>query len=276
MKNLKAFYVFDVTASVESISKAANSLHITHGAVSKQIKLLERELGTTLFIRQGRGIKLTASGVLLKDYTSAAFDELTKGVETLSGITDNTISVSCEPTLTMRWLMPRMAIFYKNHPNTDIKLSTAGGNINLRANHHNIAIRRDDFEVASQYATELLVEEWVGPVFSPDYWQQIQHNLNNVKLIHSETRPNAWQHWLTHSDNATQFKGCSHVSFAHFYFCYQAALDGLGAAIGSHPLIIDDLNNGKLVAPFGFVQSGHNYIAISLRGSAVNKLSTLR
>ena len=101
---------------VESISKAANSLHITHGAVSKQIKLLERELGTTLFIRQGRGIKLTASGVLLKDYTSAAFDELTKGVETLSGITDNTISVSCEPTLTMRWLMPRMAIFYKNHP----------------------------------------------------------------------------------------------------------------------------------------------------------------
>ena len=91
-------------------------------------------------------------------------------------------------------------------------------------------------------------------------------------MIHSETRPNAWQHWLTHSDNATQFKGCSHVSFAHFYFCYQAALDGLGAAIGSHPLIIDDLNNGKLVAPFGFVQSGHNYIAISLRGSAVNKL----
>ncbi|MGM2628837.1 hypothetical protein ACS2QL_30590, partial [Bacillus cereus group sp. Bce038] len=73
-----------------------------------------------------------------------------------------------------------------------MRLSTAGGPVTLGSTGLSMAIRRDDFEPLYLYPKTTLVEEWVGPVFSPDYWQQVQDDLSTVKLLHSHTRPNAW------------------------------------------------------------------------------------
>lgn len=74
--------------------------------------------------------------------------------------------------------------------------------------------------------------------------------------------PHAWADWQQ-STRCETFNGNTQQSFAHFYFCIQAAVDGLGAAMGSYPFVIDDIKRGNLVTPFGFVLSGCNYVLLS-------------
>lgn len=271
MRNLKAFHIFDVAADSPSFSKAAEKLCITHGAVSKQIKTLENSLSLNLFYRQGRNVRLTHEGELLKGYTTQAFQALNAGVQKLSQVKTNCLDVSCEPTLTMRWLMPRISDFYENNPNTDIRLSTAGGPVMLDSSGSSLAIRRDDFELIQDYRKIPLVDEWVGPVVSPEYWQRVKSDLSIIKLIHSDTRPKAWSNWSNLSGEKSLLNN-SYQTFAHFYFCFQAAVDGLGAAIGSYPLVVDDLKRGNLIAPFGFVLSGNSYILLNQERSSDNDL----
>ncbi|RQW61110.1 LysR family transcriptional regulator [Vibrio viridaestus] len=260
MRHLKAYHVFHIAAESASFTEAADKLHITHGAVSKQIKLLEAHLSQALFYKKGRGLALTPEGELLKQYTNVAFDALDTGINKLKNVAANYIEVSCEPTLTMRWLMPRLSNYYSAF-GVDIRLSTAGGPVTLGESGLSMAIRRDDFSIPSEYAVHQLVEEWVGPVCSPQYWQNIEQELSNALLLHSDTRKGAWHHWASHSKHPFQLDK-NNQSFDHFYFCLQAAVDGLGVAIGSYPLIADDLNSGRLIAPFGFVPSGHNYVLL--------------
>ncbi|MGX9416004.1 LysR family transcriptional regulator [Vibrio sp. WJH972] len=260
MRHLKAFHVFHITAESSSYSEAAERLHITHGAVSKQIKLLESHLSQLLFYKQGRKMYLTEEGELLKEYTDIAFNALDNGIKKLTSESNKHLEVSCEPTLTMRWLMPRLTSFFQL-TGIDVRLSTAGGPVDLDESGLSLAIRRDDFDISPEYTTHNLVNEWVGPVFSPEYWNKVKRNLDDIVLLHSETRPSAWSDWSLHSTQA--FNINKSKSFEHFYFCLQAAVDGLGAAIGSYPLIVDDLKSGRLVAPFGFTQSGHGYVLLS-------------
>ncbi|MCL1127887.1 LysR family transcriptional regulator [Shewanella surugensis] len=268
MRHLKAFHVFQVAATAKSYSAAAKTLHITHGAVSKQIKLLEEYLGQVLFYRQGHRMKLTPKGYSLYAYTEQAFSALNKGIEVLSMQTQ-CIDVSCEPTLTMRWLMPRLVDFNDKHPTGNVRLSTAGGPIFLGKNGQSLAIRRNDFIIPSEYIQTPLVTEWVGPICSGDYWNKMESNVDNIILLHSETRLDAWPQWFK-SNEPTMLEN-SQQTFAHFYFCIQAAQDGLGMAMGSYPLVVDELKRGNLVAPFGFTLSGHDYILLSLKEDVTQK-----
>ena len=264
MRHLKAFYVFHITAESLTYSEAAEKLHITHGAVSKQIKLLEQHLSQTLFYKKGRNMLLTTEGQLLKQYTDKAFGALSDGVTALTKKDNVHLDVSCEPTLTMRWLMPRLASFYQQ-TGIDVRLSTAGGPVTLSADGISLAIRRDDFELNPDYVPHLLTTEYVGPVTSPEYWSKIKDTLESCTLLHSNTRPTAWSDWL--AATKTQLSQPNEKSFEHFYFCLQAASDGLGIAMGSYPLVVDDIKRGRLIAPFGFIESGHNYVLISQHDS---------
>lgn len=260
MRHLNAFYVFHITAQSVTYTEAAQTLHITHGAVSKQIKVLENYLGQALFYKQGRTMCLTYEGERLKEHTDVAFDSLERGIKQLIPKNNNHLNVSCEPTLTMRWLMPRLSEFY-NISGIDVRLSTAGGPIDFKGEHNTLAIRRDDFDIPIHYQKHVLTKEWVGPVMSPQYWRRMKESLYSIILLHSESRREAWQAWSLENDmslynNAGQ-------SFEHFYFCLQAAIDGMGAAMGSYQLVVDDLKSGRLVAPFGFIPSGHDYVLLS-------------
>lgn len=260
MRHFKSFHVFHIAAESSSYSEAADKLHITHGAVSKQIKQLEGYLSQSLFYKKGRGMQLTQEGKLLKQYTNVAFNALDTGINKLKRSNNNYLEVSCEPTLTMRWLMPRLAHFYQLS-GIDVRLSTAGGPVMLEEAQLSMAIRRDDFAIPEHYEAQKLTDEWVGPVLSPQYWHKMRTNLDNMTLLHSETRSQAWSDWST-AAGQTLHLNPSNQQFQHFYFCLQAAVDGLGAAIGSYPLVSDDIENGRLVAPFGFIPSGHRYVLL--------------
>lgn len=274
MRHLKAFYVFHIAAESNGYSDAADKLHITHGAVSKQIKQLEEHLSQSLFYKKNRSMQLTAMGTTLKQYTDVAFSALDNGINKLKEEKDDYLEVSCEPTLTMRWLMPRLANFYQD-TGIDVRLSTAGGSIKLSNSGLSMAIRRDDFDIPDDYNVEHIVEEWVGPVVSPSYWNSINGRLDKISLLHSNTRVQAWQNWSIEA-NQDLTSNKSQKYYDHFYFSIQAAVDGLGAAIGSYPLIADDIANGRLIAPFGFISSKHNYVILQTISAADSKQTAFK
>ncbi|NRD75397.1 LysR family transcriptional regulator [Shewanella sp. VB17] len=266
MRHLKAFYTFHIAAASTSYREAADKLSITHGAVSKQIKVLESYLDQPLFYRQGRNVYLTKEGELLKGYTEQAFQILEQGVERVRHENRQCLEVSCEPTLTMRWLMPRLSEFHRT-THGDVRLSTAGGPVILGVTGLSMAIRRDDFELHHAHQKIKLVEEWVGPVFAPKYWQSVNQDHSKIVKLHSESRRAAWKTWLGSAASHLDF-GHNEQFFDHFYFCFQAAIDGLGAAMGSYPLVVDDLKQGRLVAPFGFIRSDHDYVLLKQEGES--------
>ena len=126
---------------------------------------------------------MTQQGELLKSYTDQAFQVLDTGIQKVLRENSTYLEISCEPTLTMRWLMPRLANFYESS-GIDIRLSTAGGPVTLGASGLSMAIRRDDFEIPALYKSTVLVNEWVGPVFSPDY--QLYLAINDID--HTKTK----------------------------------------------------------------------------------------
>lgn len=125
---LNTLRIFDVAARTLSFVKAAEELHVTHGAVSRQIRQLEEALGVELFQRRNRAVFLTDAGLALQAATSAAFAQLITAIGKLqSDEAGNVIVVSCEPTIAMKWLIPRLPRFQQAYPELQVHLYAAGG-----------------------------------------------------------------------------------------------------------------------------------------------------
>src|SRR3990167_1610844 len=106
---LNALRAFEAAARLQSISKAALELSVTHGAVSRQIRVLEEDLGLALFSKDGRGLKLTDSGMRLRDASAEAFDRLRSACAELKQQTaDAPFVLACPGSLLARWFIPRL------------------------------------------------------------------------------------------------------------------------------------------------------------------------
>ncbi|NDV26189.1 LysR substrate-binding domain-containing protein [Desulfovibrio sp. JC010] len=252
---------FRAAAANLSFTKAAAELHLTHGAVSKAVKQLEEYYGLKLFHRRNRAISLTSKGRFLFQHVDRMLNELEEVSEQMR-IAENgqRISVSCEPSLSMRWLMPHLEHFHKKFPGTEIHISTAGGPIDLSSEGVHLAIRRSDFSWPAGYHALPLGRERIGPVCSPSYWQKNKHQA--LKILHTRTRKEAWSDWEQYSGKILDAE--SEQFYDHFYFSLQAAVAGLGMGMGPEPLVADDLESGLLVAPYGFVETPISYVVLSL------------
>ncbi|KNX80160.1 LysR family transcriptional regulator [Pseudomonas sp. 250J] len=251
---LTAFRYFDIAARTESFVRAAEHLHVTHGAVSRQVRLLEESLGVELFERRNRAIFLTRAGRDLQATTQAIFEQLEGAVQRLhQQAHDNVLVVSCEPTIAMRWLIPRLPRFHARHPDLQLHLVAAGGPVDFARGGIDLALRRDDFHWDRQLHSLKICDEWIGPVATPDRQSQ--------RLLHSATRPDAWATWLRLSGQ--DLRQTARSDFEHFYLSIQAASAGMGMAIASALMVRDELDNGQLQAPYGFLRDGSGYHLLS-------------
>jgi DNA-binding transcriptional LysR family regulator len=269
LPSLMALRSFEAAARLESFSRAAAELHITHGAVSRAVRLLEDELGVLLFERRSQRVFLTNAGRILSRGVSEGLQIMKNAVGDLreSLAKQHRLMLSCEPTLLMRWLLPRWPAFKAGYPSLDMQLAAGGGPFEFN-NGFDLAIRRNDFEWPESYHAEFLFTEKVGPVCSPDKiscWFDASATepflIQAAERLHTRTRPNAWSEWsrivgLPDVDTEGQV-------FDHFYFSLQAAISGLGVAIGSWYQVCDAIDNGLLVAPLGFVEDGSGYVLLS-------------
>ncbi|WP_051252737.1 LysR substrate-binding domain-containing protein [Ferrimonas kyonanensis] len=255
---------FCTAAKHQSFTRAAQELNLTHGAISRAVKQLEDYYGAALFQRRNRRVFLTDKGRYLAEHASVMLTQLQGLNERMRQPEGASLAVSCEPSLAMRWLMPRLSGFYQQSQVADVHLSTAGGPVDMVAQGLDLAIRRSDFKWPQDYWVSPLGRESIGLVCHPDYW--LRHRDGATTLLHSRTRPHAWEDWQALAGQPLLAE--SERYFDHFYFSLQAAVAGLGLAVGPRSLVVDDMERGHLIAPFGFVETRVEYVALSLTDPA--------
>ncbi|EJN06617.1 transcriptional regulator [Herbaspirillum sp. YR522] len=264
-----ALRCFEVAARLENFTRAAEELHLTHGAVSRAVRTLEDDLGTALFERRQRRVLLTEAGRRLAGATSEGFGLIRSAALQLRRQADRSSrwTLSCEPTLLMRWLIPRWPAFQALHPELNVQFDAGGGPVPFD-NGIDLAIRRDDFERPDGLFCEPLFSERIGPVCRADkldlFFDAAADGTTlraGAPCLHTRTRPHAWNDWRA-LVGARACRGKQHA-FDHFYFSLQAAASGLGVAIGPWHLVRDEIAAGILVAPMGFVEDGSSYCLLS-------------
>lgn len=256
---------FAAAAREESFTRAAASLHLTHGAVSRAVRQVEEELALELFERRNRRVFLTPAGRKLFTAVQEGLERIEATLRELCGRAP-TLNVSCEPTLLMRWLIPRLPDFQARHPDVQVQLAAGGGPVTL-GRGVDLAIRRDDFDWPTGWHAAWLFAERVGPVCrEPESLTRVDSDGRrqlkpDACLLHAATRPGAWETWSRLAGvpvASTEQRG-----FEHFYFSIQAAVAGLGMAIGPWQLVRDDCAGGILQAPFGFIKDGSAYYLLA-------------
>ncbi|MGO4765762.1 LysR substrate-binding domain-containing protein [Cupriavidus sp. 2KB_3] len=262
---LGAIRFFEAAARLGSFVRAADELHLTHGAISRQIRQLEEALGVPLFERRNRAVFLTEAGRTLHAAATQSLAGLAEAVARIRAPAPRAALVlSCEPTIAMRWLIPRLSRFAAAHPDIALHLMAAGGPIDFRKSGVDVALRRNDFPFDTRWHTRELAQECVGPVCRPDL---ATADPAAVTRLHTRTRPDAWQRWQQlagegKGDSAVQI-GRSDQWYEHFYLSLQAAAAGLGWAMASRLMAADELADGRLAAPLGFVADGSSYHLIA-------------
>jgi len=261
MPHLSALKAFEVSARHESLVKAAEELHVTQGAISKQVKNLEAELGAELFVRRNRSVFLSEKGRWLSQRLGPIFSNLEDVIEDFHSMDVQTpLVVSCEPTVCLRLLIPEIDEL-KKATGLVVRVLAAGGKIDFRRDRVDIAIRRNDFPIDDDIFTLEIAKEAVGPVHAPELSLSKTNDQYNIPMIHAATRPKAWQAWGR--DSGIPIHCTDDVSYEHFYLALEAASAAQGVAMASVHMVAGDIENGRLVAPFGFHLDGSHYICLS-------------
>ena len=258
---LNALKAFEATARLNSVSKAAESLSVTHGAVSRQLKLLEEHLGIALFVKQGRGLKLTDAGSRLRDASAEAFERLRLVCAELSQAQAQAPFVlGCSGSLLARWFIPRLGRLNSDLPDLRLHLSAGEGDLDPRRPGLDALLMFAEPPWPADMDVFELAEERIGPVLSPRFhgFEALQNcaakDLLKHALLHTTSRPQAWPSWARRTGLEPEALTLGQ-GFEHLYYLLEAAVAGLGIAIAPEPLVIDDLRAGRLAAPWGFTQT---------------------
>lgn len=249
---------FETTARCGTVRAAADELSLTHAAISRRINRLADMIGTPLFEREGRGLRLTTAGDQLADVCRRSFDDLSRAIATIreAQVTESAaILLSCERSVAMRWLIPRLSQFQDAHPEIAVHLSVGGGPVDSKQQWATLALRRLDFAIGDGWSVVPLFDESIGPVMSPD--MRSDFDQSDYIALGSNTRPEAWDDWLRQHPDAPRPR--ERRMFDHHFLMVEAASSGLGVGLVPHIVALDDINRGRLVAPFGFDPDGSRY-----------------
>lgn len=253
LPSLNALRAFDVAARRLSFTHAAAELHVTHGAVSRQVKELETFIGRPLFRRLPRGLEITRPGRELAFTTSRLFDELRDAIADLRAPSrPGIITVSTVPSLAARWLVPRIAAFQALFPELEIRVSTSTQLVHFRRDGVDVALRYGRGNWADVYA-ELLFHPSEFPVCAPSLLEgdralRSPRDLAKFTLLHDVTTGH-WAQWLA-AAGASEVPAKAGLVLEDMNVLLQAAIEGQGVALSSLPLAGADLRAGRLVKPF--------------------------
>jgi LysR family glycine cleavage system transcriptional activator len=250
---LNALRAFEAAARHASFSRAADELHVTHGAVSRQVQALEAWLDLLLFERHNRRVVLTEAGAAYLAEIGAALDRIALATaRQVERREKRLLRVNALATFTMRWLIPRLSAFQLAHPATEVRVTTSNAPLPEVFDPFDVAIRGGPDQVAGYMAQPFLSEARL-PVCSPALLARLPlarpEDLRQHTLLHAATLPEVWPQWLMVA-GVPDLQPLGSVTLEHFYLTLQAALDGLGVAIGPERLVADDVAEGRLTRPF--------------------------
>lgn len=256
---LNGLRAFEAAARHMSFTDAAGELSVTQAAISHQVRGLEQRLGLKLFVRRNRSLLLSEAGQAYLPAVRAAFDQLNEATEKLlQKDRGGHLTVTTTASFAMKWLVPRLGGFQRANIEIDVRISTGTGLVDFSREDVDIGIRYGRGQWPNLMAERLVAED-VMPVCAPSLLKgpnglKKPADLKRFTLLHIGNFPDDWQVWLT----AAGVKGVDASRGVTFDFAlagYQAAMDGLGVALGRNPLVEPDLKAGRLVVPFEFKRS---------------------
>jgi LysR family transcriptional regulator, glycine cleavage system transcriptional activator len=267
LPSLTALRFFEESARHMSFNKSASALCVTPGAVSRQIRLLEDALGTRLFDRDHKGIRLTAQGRDLLECVADAFDAIERVTRSLSASRRSErkrLTVCAPPTFATRWLSPRLGSFMRAVPDVDLSVRTddaAARHFSIRFGYEALADRRSDF---------LFIERHVlvgAAKYAGEPLDALLQRLPALHVLHNDARLTLWPNWLDAAGLPRELAE-SGIEFSTLDQAIHAALAGTGIAVVDRNMIADELRDGTLVTlssveaagPYGYwldVASAH-------------------
>jgi LysR family transcriptional regulator, glycine cleavage system transcriptional activator len=251
---LRALKVFEAVARHTSVSAAAEELCVSHSAVSQQVKILEAYFGQSLFRRSGRGIEPTLEASAYLEDVRACLDRLAIASDQLTQRTlGKVLKINATPSFAMRWLIPQTSSFQLANPSIELRISTsATDEIDQLGEPYDFIIRRNVMN-RSDHACQRIADDvstaLISPILLEKYVINTPQDLLAVPLLHLKSRPDAWKRWFR-ANRIAIGETVAGPYFEHFFLSLQAAINGLGAAIGPFALIHDDLTSRRLIAPF--------------------------
>ncbi len=281
LPSLNALRAFEAAARLGSMSAAARELHVTHGAVSRQVGLLEEELGLPLFMREGRGLRLTSAGQQLRGAASGAFERIrTATAELRRDASPAARVLGCPGSLLARWVIPRLERMARELPDLKLHLSAHEGRFDPALAGLDAVLMIGEPPWPDGWQVRELAVERIGPVVSPrhpDAGTLLPHSpsvLLEHPLLHTASRPQAWPAWATRHaiDPAALRYG---TGFEHLYYLLEAAVAGLGVAIAPQQLVADDIAAGRLAAPWGFIETDARWCLCSRSGPQDERIGQL-
>jgi len=263
---LPALHTFLITARCCNFTHAGEQLHITQGAVSRQIAGLEQHLGYALFHRQARGLSLTEQGLALYPRIEQVFDLIGEAVEHAS-IRRTPLQIKA-PTCMLRWLLPKLMAWQKLRPDVPVELTSSV--------HHGIDFRRETFDAAVVYSAQPgpkrvghhLFDELLTPVCAPHLLEGPDaisrlRDLEQHTFLHPSRDQQDWTQWLSVAGlEASAIRQSQY--FDTLDLAMTVAAQGSGVAMGDYSLIGEDLKAGRLAMPFDLtVRTGAAYMLVS-------------
>ena len=248
---LNALRAFEAAARLQSMTLASKELHVTHGAISKQIRILEEYLGFALFVRLHKKVGLTDEAQRYLPHVQAALQTLSSATGDLrrQSTRPQTLAINVLPSLTINWLIPRMEQFKSLHPHLYVDLSIGDFAVDFNQGRYDIAIRSSTVIPKGVNYIKLMDEDLClvcAPSLSPKL--KTIADINHVTLLKHTTRPELWDYWAKKVGLVLTQEQTFGVE--HFYMLSQAAASGMGAALIPRFFIEEQLSNGSLVIPF--------------------------
>lgn len=248
---LNAVRAFLAAARRQSFTLAAVDLHVTHGAISRQVKTLEDFLGVALFERRVRQVRLTPAGQQFLAEAGPALDQVAAAArEVMAQASGRTVRINVRPTFAVRWLIPRLSDFVAQYPGIEPQILTSIAPPNAPDASYDIAIRRGLENWPDTLGMHPFLEDEALLVGAPRLMRGVREPaaLASLTLLLAKTRRTDWDDWKKHL-GIRRLRPKAQILFDHSHFVLQAAIDGLGFTIAPVSLLANDLAVGRLACP---------------------------
>ncbi len=241
---------FEAAARLGSFSNAAKELSLTQGAISRQIRALEKQLGMDLFIRNGQKISLNNAGMKYFEEISSALNIIR--LSTLNIMTNSKtgeLKLAVLPTFGAKWLIPKLASFIRKNPEITVSFTSHILPFDIIGERLDAAIHygSDDWPNAKSI---FLMRETVMPIYSPlleeKYDLSAPENFRDIPLLHLSSRRGHWTKWFNRHD--IEYDASQGMSFEQFSSVAQAACAGLGVALMPKLFVENELSTGALMS----------------------------
>jgi DNA-binding transcriptional LysR family regulator len=257
--SLSGLRAFEAFARLGAMTRAAEELGVTHGAVSRQIKALEDRLGARLITGPRHRLALTAAGRELAAALSPAFDMIAAALPGASR--DKELVISCLGTFAMKWLIPRLPRFLEARPGLRVRILESHQPVDFSQGGLHGAIRIVGRPYPAGVIAQPFMAHWHGPVVSAARFAEIGGNaaaLLALPRLHTETFRPAWANWARSAGLDLPTASLDR-EFEHNSYMLEAAAAGLGVAVAPWAFAQSDIERGRLVAPWGFAPVAERY-----------------